>query len=317
MEKIRWLINVVLLLILLDLIILGYFYILGNPFEGPKQFRIKNSDTLQVPLGLNLSNEVTQFYPNMRYNHNELSFYIDPGCQEGKRIRMLQAFLIINSETGILSFYPSSSLEADIIVDCTNSLLESDDTSFIVGEGGPSKIINSSLYPIILQGKIILYNESSCSQPVTELHELLHVLGFDHMNDPEKILYPYLGCNQTMDSRIVENIKQLYALPALPELYFLQAEASKTNSYLNFNVQVNNQGIVDAEEVTLKVYEDSVSQDNEVGSFNLKIIKMGEGKSLEVTNLKLPSRATKNIILKVETNSEEYDLKNNEITITI
>jgi hypothetical protein len=319
MDKIRWLVNIVLLLILLDLVVLGYFYIAGNPFEqsGPKYFKMKNGHLPPVPLNLNLSNEVTQFYPNLKYNHDEISFYIDSGCNEGKRIRMLQAFLILNNETGMLDFYPASTTEADILIDCTNSVKQEDETSFIVGEGGPTKIINSTIYPIIVQGKIMLHNESSCKEPVTELHELLHVLGFEHLNESDKILYPYLGCNQTLDQRLIGVLKQLYSSPNLPELYFKQASASKAGNYLNFSVQVNNQGIIDAKEVTLKVYEDEASQDNEVGSFNLKNIKFGEGKSLEVTSLHLPSRNTKVIILKVISQNREYDSSNNEVKVIL
>lgn len=319
MNKIKGLVRIIFLLILLDIVILGYFYLWENPFEGPKFLQIRNSNKLVIPtnLDLNLSDGITQFYPGLRFNHKDISFYIDPGCGDGKKIRMLQAFLLISEETGVLDFYPFPSDTADILIDCSGALKKSEEKSFIAGEGGPTKILNSTIYPIIVQGRIILYNESSCKEPVVEVHELLHVLGFEHINNPERILFPYLECSQTIDPRIIKVIQELYLTEALPELYFKEISTSRSGIYLDFNVLIKNEGIGDAEGVLLQVYDGTVESRNKVGSFNLETIKMGEGKALEVKNLRISFSSTDKIIFVIESDNSEYSFENNQIGMVL
>ena len=80
--------------------------------------------------------------------------------------------------------------------------MEQDDDLFIAGEGGPTSITNTSLYNVILKGKILLYKKSECEEPIVELHELLHVFGFDHSQDPNNIMFNLSSCNQEISQDI-------------------------------------------------------------------------------------------------------------------
>ena len=108
---IKLMLNIVLVFILISLIgvyLSYYFGILGEP---------ETFDVVAEPVKLetgNLSYEVEQFYPNMKFNHNSISYSIDSACSESKRERMVEAFSELGEEVGIISFYPS--VDADIEV---------------------------------------------------------------------------------------------------------------------------------------------------------------------------------------------------------
>ncbi len=113
-------------------------------------------------------------------------YYKLNNCSGERRERVIQAFNIIEGETeGILPFEEKS--PGDIIVAC-NSQLE---TEFASGYGGPEYYIGSNK---ITNGSMVLYAHdpkfSRCeSYPVTEIHEILHSLGFDHIYNKNSIMY--------------------------------------------------------------------------------------------------------------------------------
>ena len=60
----------------------------------------------------NLSYKVPQFYPNMKFNHNHISYRIEKECNEEKASRMKEAFRILQEEVGVISFYEAESVNA-------------------------------------------------------------------------------------------------------------------------------------------------------------------------------------------------------------
>lgn len=301
--------------ILIVIILLGSGYIIyAYYFEGGVQNLVpgKYSHEVQESL-INVSGDITQFYKNMRFNHNQISYFINNKCSSEKSQSMERAFSIISEKTGVLSFSQTFSEDAaDILVGCSADSYEKEKNIFIAGEGGPTNITNSS-YPVITKGKILLYSEegANCEQPLLEIHELIHVLGYNHINKSNDIMFPYLDCAQQINDDLIEHIKKLYSIAPFAELYFSNVNAYKEDymghSYLNFNVSIENQGIIYAENIKLIVYADG----KEISTFENKDIKYGASSSSYVKNLPLPSRSVSKVKLEVTTSTRELDKKNN------
>jgi len=307
---IKIILNAILVILLVNLIFYaGYLAYISWPRASETMHSDYNSKIDLVKLSAN----ITQFSPNMRFNHNNLSYFILE-CDGEKISRLKEAFSIIENETKIIKFYQTNDEDnADIHVGCSKNAFETEKNVFVAGEGGPTKFLNLSLYPAILQGKIILYEESSCDYPITELHEIFHVFGFEHVNDSLKIMYPYVNCRQRIDPELINMLIELYSIEPLAELYFKNVSVVKTGIYLNFSVQINNEGLVNAKNVSLEVYDEN----KKIDSFDLKEIKFGSGETFWVGNLMLNSINTQKIILKIVSNSREYNNGNNVIELKI
>ncbi|MEK6879657.1 MAG: CARDB domain-containing protein, partial [Nanoarchaeota archaeon] len=140
-----------------------------------------------------------------------------------------------------------------------------------------------------------------------------HVFGFDHINKSEFIMYPYVDCKQEINPMLIAKLKELYSVEPLAELYFTNISATKTGSYLNFRVQVNNDGLVDAENFYLKLQADN----EEIDSFDFKLIPIGTSSLFYVTNEKLPSSTTNKIKLVLEYSGKEYNKANNVVELSV
>jgi hypothetical protein len=267
----------------------------------------------------NVSSSFVQFEPNMRFNHNDLTYSFVSECSQDKIHKMNQAFDIIHSETGLITFEEISGFGADILVSCSRERVVEEGNVFITGEGGPSKFLNLSLYPLIVQGEILLYEDlykehrSRCDEPVVEIHELLHVFGYDHIDNKSSVLYPYFACNQVLDKELVNDLVNLYSVEPRAEIYYGNVSAVKGGAYLDFNISVVNQGLLDAEGVVLVVYGDGRKQKE----FNLNDIGVGTITTFSIENLRLSSRGVSEIEFKIISSTEEYDLGNNVVKLSV
>lgn len=303
--------NVILfLLILLVLIIGGYFIYLNIPGAPESLNAIIEEPELKV---MNLSSSVKQFYPNMKFNHNQISYLIDIQCGDEKKNRMMDAFKELEEKVEIISFVQSEN--PDIEVSCSDIEKNSiEEDYFVAGEGGAKEIIQTGRYNVINQGIILLHESpkrsKKCEWPNIELHELLHVFGFDHSQDKESIMYPYLeDCNQKLDEGIISDLKELYSQENLADLYFEKVIATKKGRYLDFNITVKNSGSVDAGNIKLGVFDDN----EKVDDFNLNEISFGAGINFDVKNIKLKSRSSNDVELRLDFDNliEEIDEENN------
>ncbi len=307
MKKTGVLTTIITIILTLIIISLIYLYLIYPHLPAePRQLKIKQN-IKNLP---DVSSEIKMFYPNMRFTHNNLTYSFE-SCNEEKQKKMKQAFLEISSRTP-LTFTETIKENADIQIGCSDDYLEKEKNIFIAGEGGPSEILNSSWYPAILKGKIQLY-DSKCDEPVVELHELLHVFGFDHINKTDYIMYPYVNCNFHLNQEYINILNNLYSVPAKPELHFDSLNAVKKGSYLDFDVWVANQGLTKATNVKLKIS----SNKGEIKSFNLQEIPFGLRKNIKVTNVKLPSRNIEQIQFKIITSENEYSKENNIAIATL
>lgn len=245
------------------------------------------------------------FAENLRFNHNAISYFIEDECIGVRRDAMIEAFGIFAEEMGLISFYGvRSETEADIQVGCSDDYIELGERLFVAGEGGPSKIINTSVFKIIEKGKILLYNDPQCDYPVVELHELSHVFGFDHTDNPNSIMYNISNCKQRITPDMIELIDKLYSIEPLPDATIHELTAIKRGRYLDFNISVLNEGLIEIDNISLTI----IANEKEVQIISLGNIDIGYGRTLRATNIKLPSINVKKVYFIIDSDNVVREL---------
>ncbi len=260
--------------------------------------------------------KTSQFHPNMKFNHNDISYFINYDCDETKTNQAKEAFRIFSEKIEYISFIQVPE-NADIEVICSpngKQQSSSEKDYFIAGEGGAKEIVQVGKYNIITNGTILLYkypdDYPKCETPNIELHELVHVFGFGHSEDKKSLMNPYLvSCDQVLDGYIIDELKRLYSEKNLPDLYFEDISAVKKGRYLDFNLTVKNSGDIDAENVNLTILEDG----EVIETRDLKELKFGAGIFMSVENLKLIHLNPKKITFIIDRDNEidEINEKNN------
>jgi hypothetical protein len=270
----------VLILVLLVVMLVGLLYLLylNWPSEPIVLTKVNNQKNEEIQYSSS-----NQFYESMRYKDRIIRYNIASSCGEDRTESMLEAFSALENVTVLKFIQDQVNPELNIL--CSDVSPEAgQEDYFVAGEGGPSEVVNTSLYSVILGGKIALYRPDRCPESKIAVHELLHALGFDHNDNPDSILYPTLDCSQKIDEEIINDINRLYSWDSLPDLSVFSINASKGGRYLNFIVEVLNQGLVDVSNSSMTVY----AGDKKVKDFDLEEIKIGARKILTVENLKLP-----------------------------
>jgi hypothetical protein len=261
---------------------------------------------------VNASNTLVQFYPNMRYADKNISYRLESACTSEKWEDIKSAFEILSERT-ILTFYEARE-KPEIKVLCSEAVMEAEEAGhFIAGEGGPSEIINTSNYAVILNGKISLYRAERCGEPKIAIHEILHALGFDHYNNTNSIMYPITGCNQEIDEEIVEDINNLYSTKSLPDLAIESITANKTGRYLNFDINISNDGLKDSKWAELNIY----SGNEEIANFTIGELEIGMKKMMFVQNVLLSGDSDRLEFVIDSKNEGELSLKNNRAEISL
>ena len=311
MNKKGWVLNVILFLIILLVVIIGIYFLYINLPGEPENL---NLVIIDIPELKNQTfSEVIQFFPNMKFNHNTISYEIDPICSPNERSRMIEAFNDLALKIGSISFKEIIS-GADIEISCSKDQKEGPNKDyFIAGEGGAKEIIQTGRYNVIANGTVLLYKENGgqeCDWANVELHELIHVFGFGHSDNPDSLMYPYLeNCNQELDDSIIQELRRLYAEENLADLFFGEVNAVKKGRYLDFNLTIKNSGLVNSEKTQFSVLDDGVIAEN----FDLDEINYGAGIIIEIKNLKLKSRNPDEIrfVIDREELVDEIDEDNN------
>ena len=298
--------GLVILLIAVLIVLLGvgaYFVYMNLPTEEER------FEEFSAELDYNFSGNM-QFYPDMRYRDERISYWIEPTCSPEKRESAETAFSIIEEKT-VLDFYYEIGGEIGIL--CSNVQPEPEEEGhFVAGEGGPSEIINASRYNVILSGRAALYRDNLCDKPNVAIHEILHTLGFDHVSDENSIMYPVTNCEQEIDSSVIEEIDRLYSVSGEADLLVEGVSASKSGRYLNFNITIANYGLKDVDSSRLNVYEGGKS----VKEFDMGEIGIGSKKIFSVENLGI-SRSAKEVEFEVVYEGDEIDKGNNVVMLSL
>lgn len=256
------------------------------------------------------------FIKNLRFNHNNISYFIERECIGVREDAMIEAFNIFEDKMDLISFYEvKDKFGADINIGCSDDYIELGENLFVAGEGGPSKIINTSVFKLIEKGKISLYNDPQCDYPIVELHELSHVFGFDHSDNPRSIMYNVSGCDQRITDDMIELIDKLYSIEPLADALISELTAVKKGKYLDFNITILNEGLIGIDSINLIVVADG----KEVQLVDLGELDVGYGRTLKATNVKLPSRNVEKVdfILDADNVVRELNEENNFIQMIV
>jgi hypothetical protein len=308
-KMLSFLLFIALLFVLLYALYLLYLNIPGEPEALPVTVESPRYEEFTF-------SEVKQFYPNMKFNHNRISYAIESACDDDKKQRMRRAFNEIQESVSAITFFESQNFDdAEIQIICSeHSRDEIKEEYFVAGEGGAKEIVPTGRFNIVLNGVIYLYERKNfalkCDYPNIEVHELLHVLGFNHSESKKSIMYYLLeSCDQVLDDSIITELRRLYALENLPDLYFENFTVIKKGRYLDFNVTVKNSGSVPVDGASFSIIEEN----EELETYPLERVTFGGGITIQTTNFRLSSRNPEHIqfVLDKENKIKEIDEKNN------
>ncbi len=290
-----------LLFLLIVLVLLGIYWFFPI---GTTEFIIVN----QSNNGGNLSYSTLQFYKNMRFPENKISYRIE-NCPLKKKDDMVRAFEMIE-EISPLNFYVSLNPEISITCDSTARIEEG---LFIAGEGGPTNITQAENFNVINSGSILLLRESSCSFPNIAVHELLHVLGFDHTSNENDIMYPISSCSQSITSETIQKLNELYSIPSLPDLVIEEASGVMHGKYLDVNISLRNNGLKASPQTEIKVF----AGDDVVKELNVDALLVGYGRIISLTNIWISKLSVDEIKIEIASDFEELKKENNVVILKI
>jgi len=296
-KKILTFLVVVLILAMLAL----YWYFPSDPkefrFNGENNFSLNNESQMQ-------------FYPNMRFPVSNLSYSIDDKCSLSKRNDMIKGFEYIDNLT-LIDFYESDG-NVNVLITCDDKV-KIENGMFIAGEGGPVNATIGKKFSVITQGHILLLRDSNCERPNIAIHELLHVLGFDHSDNPNNIMYPVSKCKQVISEDMLLKINELYAIPSLPDIAFENVNATIIGRFMNVEIILQNEGLASSGDFIIGIY----ANDKRIDEVEVSNIEIGGGKIITATNILVPQIKVNQLVFSIEEIGPELDEKNNEVILNI
>lgn len=256
---------------------------------------------------LNVSEGDMQFYPNMRFPSKKISYSISENCSLQKKNDMKWAFDIIENET-ILDFYPLKDGLIKVFCDSKNKF---EGGLFVAGEGGPVNVTIGKNFKVIHEGEILLIKASTCERPNVAIHELLHVLGFDHSDNPNNIMYPISKCKQTIGEDIINLINDLYSIPSYADLEFENANVNLKGRMIDIDYSVRNEGLKDSESFSVTIYINN----KKIKELQSEGLKVGYGERVRLSNYAISQIKINEIKFKINNNFNELNKTNNEIIL--
>ena len=217
---------VLLILILILIIVIGIIvvFIAYNRLTGDSVKEINSS----IVTGQTIKQESNISSDKIHFREMPIKYYIYSmndsdnfinytECSEIKYFNIHKAFDVIENATNkTVNFreitYEEKNSNPDIINDNTIRIECKDYKStgdyIVEGEAGPATIGN-----IIVTGEITLYHNGLDSKGVdyAEIHEILHVFGYQHVTDRASIMNPVSRYVMKIDPEIVSDLIKTYS----------------------------------------------------------------------------------------------------------
>lgn len=260
---------------------------LENTTIGTTQhISIKNCKTMRNETRI----EIKTFHPllarNIRWSSLPIKVYVDTSeCSFGEQNDVIRGINHWNSITKMNLFSMVNNISnADVVVRCTSFIEDYKDTSGIVvlGEAKIGSIVNTGLFNVSKNAIVFIKTRSKkCIQPITVIHEFGHVLGLDHVNDTNNVMYPFENCNERVENYTIETIKNLYKYPSLPELSLENITIKAENSKLIISGVVKNYGLKTSNKTQLDVLVDN----SKFYSMNIPKLDIGEGVEFTISGV--------------------------------
>lgn len=260
---------------------------------------------------INISSDNMQFYKNLRYSDEKISYKISDKCTLQKRADAEGAFDILENKT-ILDFYSVENNE-ELLISCEDKQKVKEEY-FVAGEGGPVNISRAGQFNVIFKGEVSLIRQSGCPNPNIALHEILHALGFGHSSNENNIMYEISECRQTLGDDIPKFIDELYSIKSNPDLVFEEVVPKiHDGKYLDLNMTIKNVGLKNSGKAVVKIYlDDEIDEEIE-----LKELSVGSGMKIFIQNLKLKTTNFDKIKFVIEANFEELNKANNVVDFNV
>lgn len=291
-------VDLLILLVLVGFLIIGLYVLWQNvPINHEYEEFVANVSS-RLPI------QSTQFYPNMRYQHSIITTNISDECTTVKQELIQRALTTLESSTPLRFALAQAGTAAELSYLCSTRSPDAEDKRhFVAGEGGPTRIINTTRYAVILNGKVLLYRSEKCERPIIALHETLHALGFEHASDKKSIMFPVTDCSQELEPSLIATLSRLYAVEAAPDLSIQRVSANATGRYLAFEIAIANYGLASTTNATLFIS----TPERLLHTLPLEDIEFGQRKTLTASNIRIP-RDSEMLIFSVEQAPGEAEL---------
>lgn len=319
---VKWFMVLVFILILLYL-----FLELFKNFPGFEWICINCENISEAVFENSTSSEIRSIgtfvsapllYENIRWNHMPLKVYLNisgalelPQFTTSNVESVREAMEKWEDETNkTVSFVEVTNFEeSDVVVNWVKTFEVGGRK--VLGEGGPV-VRDTGLFNLTVRGEIYLLTQKvKCLDVVTAMHEIGHVLGFDHSKNPEDVMYPTASCSQTITEAEIKTLYELYKIQPKPELYFLNASANKPGKYLDLEFAVKNSGLTDS----FSTYVSLVLDNKTSRSFDIPKLRPGETIVIRISNIVIPSFKILKLFVDLENYNDEIYEDNNFITL--
>ncbi len=239
----------------------------------------------------NVTSYIPLLFENIRFGQMPVKFYLDlassesvPWFTDANIKNVIEAFETWENASNKISFERTfDEIEADVLVKWTTNL-NATNTTRVVGEGGPKLLIDTGLFNMTIKATMnMLPTRVKCVDVNRAVHELGHVLGFDHTSDPSDIMYPYESCSRKINQNEIDSLENMYALDAKPQLHMYNVSVSVNYGYLDVDFNVKNIGLLNSPKTEAALLVDG----KEVAKININILEPGSGFSQHVKNAKI------------------------------
>ncbi len=275
---------------------------LGNLTPGGESVRQYNITTGGVTT--NITSSAPLLFQNIRFGRMPVKFYMNLDSAsdiswfgEMNVNDILDAFAQWSVASGGKVAFARTYSEGDaqIIVDWNKSIAPlNGSTNRAVGEGGPTLLVDTGLFNLTLKGEIhLLPAGTQCLDTERALHELGHVLGFDHTDDPYSVMYPYESCRGEITSSEAKTLGSIYSLPPKPQFYLSNISAVVRGGYVDLNFSIENVGVAYAPATQVVVY----AGDRNAASSDLAGMDPGTGVSEYFRNVRTYSGTGVSIVI--------------------